>query len=76
MKKKIIIGVICLILLAVVIICQSLSILSMAIFIAAAGYAFLNKDEAAETRRMPWQSIVLAILALLIYLFDWMILGN
>jgi hypothetical protein len=44
------------ILAAVVIIFRSLTVLSTALLIGAGAFAFLHRDESADSRKLPWQS--------------------
>jgi hypothetical protein len=60
----------------VVIAFRSLTVLSTALLIGAGAYAFLHRDEAADSRTLPWQTWLLAGLSVAIYLTDWLVLGN
>jgi hypothetical protein len=64
------------ILAVVVIIFRSLTVLSTALLIAAGAFAFLHRSEAADNRKLPWQTWVLAGISVAIYLVDWLVLGN
>ena len=64
------------ILAVVVIIFRSLTVLSTALLIAAGAFAFLHRDEAADNRKLPWQTWLLAGVSVAIYLVDWLVLGN
>ena len=64
------------ILAVVVIIFRSLTVLSTALLIAAGAFAFLHRDEAADNRKLPWQTWLLAGFSVAIYLVDWLVLGN
>ncbi len=76
MKKNILLLIVVLVLLGIAVAFRTLVILSTVLLIAAALFAFIKKDEAAEARKMPWQSLVLAVLSLVIYLVNWLVLGN
>jgi len=65
-----------LVLTAIVIAFRSLTVLSTALLIGAGAFAFLHRDEAADARRLPWQTWLLAGLSVAIYLIDWLVLGN
>lgn len=76
-KAKIIpLLVIVAVLAAVVIVFRSLTVLSTALLVAAGAFAFLHRDEAADNRRLPWQTWLLAGISVAIYLVDWLVLGN
>lgn len=60
----------------IVIFFRSLSILSTALLIGAGAFAFLHRDEAADSRKLPWQTWLLTAASLAIYLVDWLVLGN
>lgn len=76
-KAKIIpLILIVLVLAAIVIAFRSLTVLSTALLIAAGAFAFLHQDEAADNRRLPWQTWLLAGVSVAIYLIDWLVLGN
>jgi hypothetical protein len=64
------------ILAAVVIVFRSLTILSTALLIGAGAYAFLHSDESADSRKLPWQTWLLAGLSVVLYLVNWLVLGN
>jgi positive regulator of sigma E activity len=64
------------ILAAVVIIFRSLTVLSTALLIGAGAFAFLHRDEAADSHRLPWQTWLLAGVSVALYLVDWLVLGN
>jgi len=68
--------IIVVILAAVVIVFRSLTILSTALLIGAGAYAFLYQEEAADTRKMPWQTWLLAGLSVAVYLVNWLVLGH
>ncbi len=55
---------------------RSLSVLSTVLLIGAGAFAFLHQDEAAESRRLPWQTWLLAGLSVAIYLVNWLVLKN
>jgi hypothetical protein len=61
---------------AVVIIFRSLTVLSTALLIAAGAFAFLHRDEASDSRKLPWQTWLLAVVSVALYLVDWLVLGN
>lgn len=65
-----------LLLAAVVIVFRSLAILSTVLLVAAGAYALLHQQEAADSRRLPWQTWLLAILSVAIYLVNWLVLGH
>ncbi|MDE1171718.1 MAG: hypothetical protein PW734_11020 [Verrucomicrobium sp.] len=65
-----------LVLVAVVVYFRSLTVLSTALLIGAAAFAFLHQDEASDTRKLPWQTWLLAGLSVALYLVDWLVLGN
>jgi hypothetical protein len=60
----------------VVIAFRSLSVLSTVLLIGAGAFAFLHRDEAAESRSLPWQTWLLAGLSVAIYLVNWLVLGH
>jgi hypothetical protein len=60
----------------VVIVFRSLTILSTALLIGAGAFAFLHRDEAADSRKLPWQTWLLSGLSVAIYLIDWLVLGH
>ena len=60
----------------IVIAFRSLTILSTVLLIGAGAFAFLHRDEAAESRKLPWQTWLLAVVSLAIYLVNWLVLGN
>jgi hypothetical protein len=60
----------------VVIAFHSLSVLSTALLIGAGAFAFVHRDEAADSRKLPWQTWLLAGLSLALYLTDWLVLGH
>ena len=64
------------VLLGVVIAFRSLTVLSTALLIGAGAVAFLHRDEAADSRKLPWQTWLLAGLSVAIYLTDWLVLGH
>jgi len=64
------------ILAAVVIVFRSLTVLSTALLIGAGAFAFLHRDEAADNRKLPWQTWILAGVSVALYLVDWLVLGN
>jgi hypothetical protein len=64
------------ILAAVVIVFRSLTVLSTALLIGAGAYAFLHRDESADSRKLPWQTWLLAGLSIALYLVNWLVLGN
>ena len=76
MKKRLLTIGLVLILLAVVIYFQSLTVLSTALLIGAAAFAFIKREDSAEKQKLPWQSLVLAGLSLALYLIDWLVLGH
>ena len=63
-------------LVGVVIAFHSLTVLSTALLIGAGAFAFLHRDEAADSRKLPWQTWLLAGVSVAIYLVDWLVLGN
>jgi len=65
-----------LVLVGVVIVFHSLTVLSTALLIGAGAFAFLHRDEAADSRKLPWQTWLLAGVSVAIYLVDWLVLGN
>ena len=64
------------VLLGVVIAFRSLTVLSTALLIGAGAFAFLHRDEVADSRKLPWQTWLLAGLSVAIYLTDWLVLGH
>ena len=60
----------------IVIAFRSLTILSTVLLIGAGAFAFLHRDEAADSRKLPWQTWLLAVLSLALYLTDWLVLGH
>ncbi len=64
------------VLVGVVIAFHSLTVLSTALLIGAGAFAFLHRDEAADSRTLPWQTWLLAGVSVAIYLVDWLVLGN
>jgi hypothetical protein len=60
----------------IVIVFRSLAILSTVLLIGAGAFAFLHQDEAAEGRRLPWQTWLLAGLSVASYLVNWLVLGH
>lgn len=68
--------VIVLVLTAIVIAFRSLTVLSTALLIGAGAFAFLHRDEAADSHKLPWQTWLLAGVSVAIYLVDWLVLGN
>ncbi len=64
------------ILAAVIIVFRSLAILSTVLLVAAGAYALLHQQESADSRRLPWQTWLLAILSVAIYLVNWLVLGH
>jgi hypothetical protein len=65
-----------LVLVGVVIAFHSLTVLSTALLIGAGAFAFLHRDETADSRKLPWQTWLLAAVSVAIYLVDWLVLGN
>jgi hypothetical protein len=65
-----------LVLTAIVIAFRSLTILSTALLIGAGAFAFLHRDEATDSRKLPWQTWLLAGVSVAVYLVDWLVLGN
>jgi hypothetical protein len=61
---------------AIVIVFRSLAILSTVLLIGAGAFAFLHQDEAADSRKLPWQTWLLAGLSIAIYLVNWLVLKN
>lgn len=61
---------------AIVIAGRSLTVLSTALLIAAGAFAFLHRDEATDSHRLPWQTWLLAGVSVALYLVDWLVLGN
>jgi hypothetical protein len=68
--------VVVVILAAVVIVFRSLTVLSTALLIGAGAIAFLHRDDSADSRKLPWQTWLLAGLSVALYLVDWLVLGN
>lgn len=68
--------IIVMILAAVVIVFRSLTILSTALLIGAGAFAFLHSDESADSRKLPWQTWLLAGASVVLYLVNWFVLGN
>ena len=64
------------ILLGVVIAFRSFTVLSTALLIGAGAFAFVYRDEAADSRKLPWQTWLLAGLSIALYLVDWLVLKN
>jgi hypothetical protein len=64
------------VLVGIVIAFRSLTVLSTALLIGAGAFAFLHRDEAADNRKLPWQTWLLASVSVAIYLVDWLVLGN
>ena len=64
------------VLVAVVIVFRSLTVLSTALLIGAGAFAFLHRDEASDSRKLPWQTWLLAVVSVVLYLVDWLVLGN
>jgi len=60
----------------VVIAFRSLTVLSTALLIGAGAFAFLHRDEATDSRKLPWQTWLLAVVSVALYLVDWLVLGN
>ncbi len=60
----------------IVITFRSLTVLSTALLIGAGAFAFLHRDEAADSRKLPWQTWLLAGVSVALYLVDWLVLGN
>jgi len=60
----------------IVIVFRNLTVLSTVLLIGAGAFAFLHQDEAAESRRLPWQTWLLAVLSVAIYLVNWLVLGH
>jgi hypothetical protein len=60
----------------VVIAFRSLTVVSTALLIGAGAFAFLHRDEAADGRKLPWQTWLLAVASVALYLVDWLVLGN
>jgi hypothetical protein len=75
-SKAIPLLLIILVLVGVVIAFHSLSVLSTSLLISAGAFAFLHRDEAADSRKLPWQTWLLASVSVAIYLVDWLVLGN
>jgi hypothetical protein len=67
---------IALVLVGIVIAFHSLTVCSTALLIGAGAFAFLHRDEAADSRKLPWQTWLLAGVSVAIYLVDWLVLGN
>ncbi len=68
--------VVVVILATIVIVFRSLTILSTALLIGAGAFAFLHRDESADSRKLPWQTWLLAGVSLALYLVNWLVLGN
>jgi positive regulator of sigma E activity len=64
------------VLVAVVIVFRSLTVLSTALLIGAGAFAFLHRDESSDSRKLPWQTWLLAVVSVVLYLVDWLVLGN
>jgi positive regulator of sigma E activity len=64
------------VLVAVVIVFRSLTVLSTALLIGAGAFAFLHRDEASDSRKLPWQTWLLSVVSVVLYLVDWLVLGN
>lgn len=60
----------------VVIAFRSLTVLSTALLIGAVAVAFVYRDEAADSRKLPWQTWLLVGLSVALYLADWFVIGN
>ncbi len=60
----------------VVIAFRSLTVLSTALLIGAGAVAFVYRDEAADSRKLPWQTWLLVGLSVALYLADWFVIGN
>ena len=60
----------------IVIAFRSLTILSTVLLIGAGAFAFLHRDEATDSRKLPWQTWLLAGLSPALYLTDWLVLGH
>jgi len=60
----------------IVIAFRSLTVLSTALLIGAWAFAFLHRDEAADSRKLPWQTWLLSGLSVALYLVDWLVLGH
>ena len=60
----------------VVIAFRSLTVLSTALLIGAGAFAFLHRDEATDSRKLPWQTWLIAGVSVALYLDDWLVLGN
>jgi hypothetical protein len=75
-KKTIFLMLVVLVLTAVVAMAHSLTVLSTALLIGAGAFAFLHQDETSETRKLPWQTWLLAALSVVLYFVDWLVLGN
>ncbi len=74
--KTIVLLLVILVLTAITAAARSLTVLSTALLIGAGAFAFLYRDEASDTRKLPWQTWLLAGLSVGLYLIDWLILGN
>ena len=74
--KTIVLLLVILALTAVVATAHSLTVLSTALLIGAGAFAFLHRDETSDTRKLPWQTWLLAALSVVLYLVDWLVLGN
>ena len=64
------------VLIGVVIVFRSLSVLSTVLLIGAGAVAFVYRSEADDSRKLPWQTWLLAGLSLAIYLVNWLVLGH
>ena len=60
----------------IVIAFRSLTVLSTALLIGAGAFAFIHRDEAADSRNLPWQTWLLSGLSVALYLIDWLVLGH
>jgi hypothetical protein len=75
-NKTIVLLLVVLILTAVVVASRSLTVLSTALLIGAGAFAFLHRDETSDSRKLPWQTWLLAGLSVALYLVDWLVFGN
>jgi len=74
--KTVVLLLVILILTAITAAARSLTVLSTALLIGAGAFAFLYRDEASDSRKLPWQTWLLAGLSVALYLIDWLVLGN
>lgn len=61
---------------AIVIAGRNFTVVSTALLIAAGAFAFLHREEAADSHKLPWQTWLLSGVSVVLYLVDWLVLGN